>query len=85
MRNWMKPTPPADDPLAFRWWTFGALVFYTGALLVLCGFVAIQKFYPGDGPLGISALANLPIAMPKIANLGQIRPATRTLCYQVAD
>jgi hypothetical protein len=83
MRKWIKSTPPPDDPLAFRWWTFGALIFYTAALLVLCGVVAMQKYYPVDGLQGMSA--NMPITMPKIATLGQIGATTRTPCYQDAD
>ena len=85
MRKWIKSTPPPDDPFAFRWWTFGELIFYTGALMVLCGLVAVQKYYPVDALKSLSASVNLPIAIPKIANLGQIGPATRTLCYQVTD
>jgi hypothetical protein len=88
MRKWIKPTPPPGDPLAFRWWTFGVLVFYTGALLVLCGFVTIHKYYPADGLQTASASASpphLPIAIAKIANVGTTGSGTRTLCYQVVD
>jgi hypothetical protein len=88
MRNWIKPTPPADDPLAFRWWTFGVLVFYTAALLVLCALLTIHRYTPIDGLRIASASAgppHLPITIAKIAHLGLTGPASRTVCYQLPD
>ena len=37
----IKPEPTVDEHLAFRWWTYGALILYTASLLVLLGTVLI--------------------------------------------
>src|SRR3954466_3122473 len=62
----IKPEPTVDEHLAFRWWTYGALILYTASLLVLCGYVTSQKYSLADGLSTLSAAAqppHLPIAL----------------------
>jgi hypothetical protein len=88
LRQSIKSAPTADDDFALRWWTYGLLIFYVASLLVFCGLVAIQEYYPAEGLRGVSASANpshLPIAPFKIAKLGITGPSPRTVCYEVLD
>jgi hypothetical protein len=88
MRKSIDPTATADADLDLRWWTYGLLIFYSASLLVFCGLVAVQEYYPADGPRTVSAVANPPrppMAPFKIANLGLSGPSTRTVCYEVLD
>ena len=56
----IKPEPTVDEHLAFRWWTYGALILYTASLLVLCGYVTSQKYSLADGLSTLSAAAQPP-------------------------
>jgi hypothetical protein len=58
-------TVRAGDAPPFRWWTFGALIVYTAALLVFCAVVTVKYYSPGDAVLGRLTAASpphLPIA-----------------------
>jgi hypothetical protein len=84
----IKPTPTVDEHLTFRWWTYGALILYTASLLVLCGFVTIQKYSLADGLPTISAAAkppHLPIAMYRSGDLVVAGTATLPSCHEESD
>jgi hypothetical protein len=84
----IKPTPRVDDHLAFRWWTYGALILYTASLLVLCGFVTTQKLSLADGLSTITAAAkppHLPIAFYRSGDLVVAGSATLPSCHQASD
>jgi hypothetical protein len=84
MREPIDPRAAADADLDLRWWTYGLLVFYCASLLVFCGLVAAQEYYPA--PRILAAAAAPPHPAPfKTANLAQGGPATRTVCYEVLD
>ena len=84
----IKPTPTVDEHLTFRWWTYGALILYTASLLVLCGFVTIQKYSLADGLPTLSAAAkppHLPIAMYRSGDLVVAGTATLPSCHEASD
>jgi hypothetical protein len=84
----IKPKPTVHDHLAFRWWTYGALILYTASLLVLCGFVTSQKYSLADGLSTISAAAkppHLPIALYRSGDLVVAGATTLPSCRQESD
>src|ERR1700704_1539338 len=84
----IKPEPTVDDHLAFRWWTYGALILYTASLLVLCGFVTSQKYSLADGLSTISAAAKpprLPIAPHRSGDLVVAGATTLPSCHKGSD
>jgi hypothetical protein len=84
----IKPEPTVDDQLAFRWWTYGALILYTASLLVLCAFVTIEKYSLADGLPTVAASANpphLPIAIYRSGDLALAGSATLPSCHQASD
>jgi hypothetical protein len=82
------PAPTVDDRLAFSWWTYGALILYTTSLLVLCGFVTVQKYSLADGLPTASITANpphLPIAFYRSGDRVVAGSATPPSCQQASD
>ena len=82
------PTPTVDDRLALSWWTYGALILYTTSLLVLCGFVTVQKYSLADGLSTLSAAAqppHLPIALYRSGDLVLAGATTHPSCHQGSD
>jgi hypothetical protein len=84
----IKPKPTVDEHLAFRWWTYGALILYTASLLVLCGYVTSQRYSLADGLSTLSAAAqppHLPIALYRSGDLALAGAATLPSCQQGWD
>ena len=84
----IKPNPTVDEHLAFRWWTYGALILYTASLLVLCGYVTSQKYSLADGLSTLSAAAqppHLPIALYRSGDLVLAGATTHPSCHQGSD
>ena len=71
----IKPEPTVDEHLAFRWWTYGALILYTASLLVLCGYVTSQKYSLADGlptPSATAKTAARTLAKPEILTQARV-------------
>ena len=84
----IKPEPTVDEHLAFRWWTYGALILYTASLLVLCGYVTSQRYSLADGLSSLSAAAqppHLPIALYRSGDLVLAGATTHPSCHQGSD
>src|SRR3954463_514452 len=71
----IKPKPTVDEHLAFRWWTYGALILYTASLLVLCGYVTSQKYSLADGLSTLSAAAHPPHRPTALSGSGALARA----------
>lgn len=75
MRESAKPAPTADDPVAFRWWTYGFLLAYSAFLLGIFGVVAMHL---ADAPS--AGQQHLPLTICAISDLGSTGSPARGLC-----
>jgi len=87
LNHLIRHTPPrSNDPPGFRWWDYGVLTVFTGALLLFCGFLAVQEYGQADARRLISASHDPQVLPTPICTVGKFKLAespTRTLCYDV--